>query len=368
MSWSAGFGRGVISPPVPVFLAGFGARTLPAEAIHDDLEARALYLSDGSTAACLIVCDLLGMSPEFSDPIRDAVGAALDLPRAAVLISCVHTHAGPNAMRGAEAIGWATPDGYAEILTDGCLAAARGARAAAEAAELSVVRAPLPEGLSVNRRGLPYEPSFAALDVRRPGGGRIGVVANLAIHPVALTADWLEVSSDWVAPFREAVESQQGGMAIMLSGALGDVNPARAEPSYEVACDLGVALADTVGTALGTAAPAGDGLRTASRVIHVTPGATPLRQLLGLGENVAVELVEWAIGAVSLVAVPGEAFHALERRIVAAREGEVLLAGLAPSWHGYLPEPYGVGYEEQVSLGADAVAAIADALVEGVPA
>ena len=38
------------------------------------------------------------------------------------------------------------------------------------------------------------------------------------------------------------------------------------------------------------------------------------------------------------------------------RRGDaVLLAGLGPDWHGYLPLPYGEGYEEGLSLGPDAV-------------
>ena len=63
------------------------------------------------------------------------------------------------------------------------------------------------------------------------------------------------------------------------------------------------------------------------------------------------ELVEWTIGPVRLVSIPGEAFHALGRAIE-TRVGEgthVLLAGLAPVWHGYLPSPFGDGYEEATS-------------------
>jgi hypothetical protein len=40
----------------------------------------------------------------------------------------------------------------------------------------------------------------------------------------------------------------------------------------------------------------------------------------------------------------------------------VLLAGLAPEWHGYLPSPFTDGYEESMSYGRDAVAAITHAL------
>ena len=40
----------------------------------------------------------------------------------------------------------------------------------------------------------------------------------------------------------------------------------------------------------------------------------------------------------------------------------MLLAGLAPDWHGYFPVPYADGYEEGLSFGPDAVAQVVDAL------
>ena len=70
------------------------------------------------------------------------------------------------------------------------------------------------------------------------------------------------------------------------------------------------------------------------------------------GRRVPIELVEWSIGPVRLVSVPGEAFHELGRSIEARNgEGHVLLAGLAPEWHGYLPSPFTDGYEESMSYG-----------------
>ena len=76
----------------------------------------------------------------------------------------------------------------------------------------------------------------------------------------------------------------------------------------------------------------------------------------------SIELVEWAIGPVRLVSVPGEAFHELGRAIE-RRGPHVLVAGLAPEWHGYLPMPFREGYEESMSYGSRAVAAIASALM-----
>ena len=225
----------------------------------------------------------------------------------------------------------------------------------------------------MNRRELPYDPRFSVLDVRGAGGGRIGTVANVSIHPVVLGSPWLEVSADWAGPFRTALEAGGGGTAILLSGPLGDVNPVEhhtdvpthlAEAIRE-ATTLGAAVAHAVLEACEAAEPVTGPLAVASRSLTVSPGATTLAGLLGV-DQVAVELVEWAIGGVRLVSVPGEPFHALGRRIEDARPGVTLIAGLAPVWSGYLPEPYGEGYEETVSLGPDAVREISEAVVGGV--
>jgi hypothetical protein len=353
-------------------LAGFGARTEPATRVHDDLEVRALWLDDGSNRACLVVTDLLGMTEGFSGAVRAAIAAELGLDLAAVLTASTHTHNGPNAMEGGDALGWTTPEGYGELLVERCVPAARAARDAAEPVTLHAVRAPLPDGLSVNRRGNPYEPWFAALDLRGADGSRAGTLVNLSIHPVLFGAPWLEVGTDWVGPFREALQAAAGGTCVMLSGGLGDVNPAERHEDIPThlreavaeAHALGAALAAAVAQALADARPVEGGLATGAHTVTVRPAGTLLTELLGSAER-TVELVEWAIGDAHLVAVPGEPFHALARRIDEARGGVTLIAGLAPSWAGYLPEPFGEGYEETVSLGRDAVAAIADAVVSG---
>ena len=177
-----GFGAAVITPPTPVQLAGF-IEDQPATEVHDDLEVRAMYVRGELGAVCLLVCDLLGMSPSFARPVRESVAAALGLEVGAVLTSCVHTHAGPSTIAGSEALGWVTPEGYRELLVEQCTAAARAAAAAAVPASLRAGRFPLPAGLSINRRGLPYEPTFAVLDAIAPDGSRVGTLANVCDPP-----------------------------------------------------------------------------------------------------------------------------------------------------------------------------------------
>jgi hypothetical protein len=232
----------------------------------------------------------------------------------------------------------------------------------------------LPDGLSINRRGLPYDPTFAVLDVIGLDGARLGTIANIAIHPVALGPECLAVSSDWVGPFRSQLEQRANGTAVLLSGALGDVNPHHVhrqrndchEDGFEEATKLGIDVAEVVDGVLGTAEPvdAGSVGVTRHRTVEVTLGSTSLTRGRE-GRTVPLELVEWSIGPVRLVSVPGEAFHALGRAIedrVAAEGAQALVAGLTPEWHGYLPSPFTDGYEESTSYGRDAVASIVQSL------
>lgn len=374
MPLDAGFGTAVINPPTPVRLAGF-AEVQDATEVHDDLTARALYLRSEIGTVCLVVCDLMGMSPEFANPARAAVAAALELELSAVLLASTHTHAAPSTMAGTERLGWITPEGYGDTLAGGCAAAAVAARDGARPAVLRHGRWSLPGGLSINRRGYPYDPWFSVLDVHEDVGGtagpRIGTLANLAIHPVALGPECLAVSADWVHPFREALTARTGGASMLLSGALGDVNPRHVHrqhndctrDGFAEAAELGAEIAEAVDAVLGTAeALPGAGVQViADRHVEVPIGGTDLARSRR-SDTMRVELVEWGIGPVRLVSIPGEAFQAFGREVEDARDGKVLLAGLAPLWQGYFPVPFANGYEEGVSYGPVAVDAVLDAL------
>jgi hypothetical protein len=368
----AGFGTAVINPPTPVRLAGF-AEVQDATEIHDDLTARALYLRSEIGTVCLVVCDLMGMSPEFANPARAAVASALGLEPAAVLVASTHTHAAPSTMAGTERLGWITPEGYGDTVAGGCAAAAVAARDGARPAVLRHGRWSLPGGLSINRRGYPYDPWFSVLDVHDAGAGgrRIGTLANLAIHPVALGPECLAVSADWVHPFREALTARTGGASMLLSGALGDVNPRHvhrqhndcARAGFAEAAELGHEIAEAVDAVLASAEdlPGAGAQVLADRHLEVPIGGTDLARSRR-SDTMRVELVEWGIGPVRLVSIPGEAFQAFGREVEDARGGKVLLAGLAPLWQGYFPVPFADGYEEGVSYGQVAVEAVLEAL------
>ncbi len=67
-----------------------------AREIRDELEANALFLSDGTTRVVLVSCDLVGLEPDVVARAREAAAAAAGLDPREIIICCTHTHSGPS--------------------------------------------------------------------------------------------------------------------------------------------------------------------------------------------------------------------------------------------------------------------------------
>ncbi len=367
----AGFGRWVLTPALPVVLAGFGGKKQPVTEVHDDLEVHALLVREGGTTVCLLVLDLLMLGPDFADPVRAAVAEALGIPVTHVLTSCVHTHAGPAANAALKRAGWPVPPGFLDLVVAACTAAAREAQAALTPARLSYAREALPDGLGRNRRDLPYHPSFAALALHSPDGTLLGTLGNVGIHPVALGPTCRAISSDWVGTYRRRLQESTGAPAVLLMGAMGDVDP-HGFSHDDLTAGGGWDLAERVGSDVAQAV---DDLLTRVEELPEQVQVLPVRTLrprasltlmtvLGgqVGRRLPVELHEWSLGGIRLVSVPGEPFDALGRGIVSARDERALVASISPIWQGYLPAPFRSGYEERMSGGRRFVAALTQTL------
>ena len=88
----------IITPAVGSWQQGAGV-TRKGERIRDELEANALFLTDGQTPLLLISCDLVGLDLATVSPIRDAISTAAGIPPRQVIITCTHTHSGPALIR-----------------------------------------------------------------------------------------------------------------------------------------------------------------------------------------------------------------------------------------------------------------------------
>ncbi|MGA2017315.1 MAG: hypothetical protein ABSH26_10170 [Opitutaceae bacterium] len=243
-------------------------RVLPAEGFLAPLEVRCLVVETDSGLACWVVYDLTCMFLEQATAIRTAVAAALGCGREAVVVHCTHTHSVPDFFL-------AFP---VEVLAEGAVAAASGARAHMRPFRLVEATADVGNRFSILRRKfLPGIGAFTVwygyrLENGRPDGaplireqaervfGRrhaqipelagpiwfddpvdplvqglvfvgsddkpIGSLIRFSAHPHTTShVQRLRYHPDFPGFARNAVERELGGVCIYLTGPCGDIVP-----------------------------------------------------------------------------------------------------------------------------------------------
>jgi len=83
-----------ITPPIGVGMAGY-YHPRAAEAVHDDLHAKALVLEAGDARAAIVTLDLISTPRWLVDAARREIERDPGIPPDAVMISATHAHTGP---------------------------------------------------------------------------------------------------------------------------------------------------------------------------------------------------------------------------------------------------------------------------------
>lgn len=94
--WKAGVATVRITPEHLLWMAGYAARTKPAEGTAQDLYAKALALEDAAGRRLVIVTlDLIGVPRPLRDALARAAQEKYRLPPEGLLLNASHTHSGP---------------------------------------------------------------------------------------------------------------------------------------------------------------------------------------------------------------------------------------------------------------------------------
>ena len=362
---SAGVGVADITPTSAVRLAGFLARepAVPPLVVADPLQVRVLALRDGATTGLLAVLDLVGMSAAFATPVRTAIAAVTGVPVDRVLTSCTHTHSGPDTLLGMD-----LHDGYLELLCAAAAAAAQQALAELVPVSVGFAEVDVPLDLAVNRRGFPHNPRLQVVDLQS-GGARVASLVGVGIHPVTHGPDVHVVTADWVGHCRTSVEEALGGTAIVVPGALGDVNPPggdgydRSGGGPALAASVGRAVAELAVVASARATEGSGPLDLEHQVVELPVAEAELPRLVSGGAPaVTAELFAWQVGGLTMQSLPGEPLSGFAAAVPHLRP--TLPVGLAPTWLGYLPHPelMGGGYEDELGIGAPGLRRLLDVL------
>lgn len=93
----AGSATCLITPPLGLTIQA-ATHQNKARFVRDELEANALYLTDGTGRVVLVSCDVVCMEPDTVQAILAEAAARSGLAADDIILTCTHTHGGPVMM------------------------------------------------------------------------------------------------------------------------------------------------------------------------------------------------------------------------------------------------------------------------------
>lgn len=372
---SLGTATADITPGWPLPLAGFAARTDPAQGVSHPLQVKVSVLeshadSEAATRAVVVVADLLWWGQQDVEMLRAEIAAIAGTTSGEVLLSATHTHSGPQtAVRASQEIGTVDPR-FTTLLRDQVLLATRQATSRIE--PVTLLRYDGTCDIGFNRRHDrnphgPTDPALIVLRFERPDQSTAALWVHYTCHPV-ITQEPL-VSSEYCGVAMTLLEDHHGAPASFLQGCCGDINPVSPGETTSLrgtnpeVVNTGQRLANTVNhlLATGTATSLAAGtIRSRSLTIDLpfatSPSPETLRQKVdtpGLQGELAQALLahpEWNSPTIpltfqrldladgcSLLAMNGEIVADYGLRIRTLSQGDVLPLGYANGMTGYVP-------------------------------
>ena len=215
-----GVGETVITPSEPTRMRGF-ARAQVSTGVHDDLHARSLVVEDanGDTVVMMTVA-LVGLSEDYLTAIRAGISARTGIKPENILVSCTHTHSGPNVgatpntFNKEEVEASIASPAYRTFLVEQCVASAVRAWDSRVPGRIGIASTKVLE-LGRNRRRLLYgglhpDPEVAVIKVEDAKGKLLGVAFNYGCHPSGI--DWHNTlfTEDWPYYAMQAIKKQVG--------------------------------------------------------------------------------------------------------------------------------------------------------------
>ena len=326
----------VISPEIGAYMAGYGLDDKSVAKL-DDLCMTGLCADDGERKVLLVSFDLLGLDEWYIRELRQTCAKILGIDECAVLLTCTHTHTGPETRtlaKNPEQLNTTYLDRLKVWLAD-------EVKHLGNYRECSVYFYSSKCDENRNRRYIsacnhssyiPFRREFAPLAgeyadkelgelcfIDKETGLPAYVIGNYAAHPLAGHAPGLggrRISADYPGVFRRYITSETGAESMFISGAAGDLVPSGDE--------LGADAIERVGKNLAKAAIGGliDATRNPARfhMENAKVGAKSKFVSVPLRKNklaampayyagktaVELEMQVVSIGDVCFVGVPGE--------------------------------------------------------------
>lgn len=344
----AGAGRAEVKLPADVALAGYQLFGRSPRQPGTPVYARSLLVEVDGQRVALVLLEQMTVPPSLVQQVERQARAA---GAACTMVAATHSHSGPGgydrSLLPQLALGRFDEETEAAIL-DAVSASLAAARADLGPARLEVAEATV-KGLNGNRdrKGAPVDKRLGRLRLLREGGTPVATLVRWAAHPT-LTPRGIGPSGDWPGFAMSGLE-EEGGVAFVLAGAVGDTNvPKRATPAKgaEKPVRYGETIADRAKGLVGSTIDGPIALSCATAEVTLPPadlaGMVPA-PLGPLVSNVvspaapeAAQVLALRLGPELLVGIPAEPTTAVAAAIEASSP-DVRVIGAAQGYVSYTP-------------------------------
>lgn len=212
--------RNITPDPLLPVSGGIGTPN-PAHEKRGDLFVRAMVLVKGDARIAIVGIDNLGWPSVLGDRARALIP---NIPAENILIGATHTHSAPDAYGFPDEKGQHHADlEYLDFCIKQIAEAVNEAYAQLQPADLKVAVGEAKGKIAFNYYAEDlYDPRCGVIQALAKGTGQtIATLVNYAIHPEVLGSARGILSPDLCGPLYERIESQAGGIAIFMNGALG---------------------------------------------------------------------------------------------------------------------------------------------------
>lgn len=236
-AFQGGMARVNITPPPGAFASGYRLRSKPAWFIQDELWAVALAVESEGRRLVLITADLLQLPKEVVQTVRNEIARHTGIPPDGIMISCTHTHSGPQTQERAlsvlgDAGDWKkqTHDEYMKVLQEKFVGAAVMACRRLEPVAIGTGKGEL-RGCTINCRNPRdvVDPDVSVVRIDPESRTWSGVLVNFTCHPTSMGPRVEEpvISPDYPGHMARYLESLGGGETYVMfsNGATGNIGP-----------------------------------------------------------------------------------------------------------------------------------------------
>ena len=231
-TFTDGNGNGVFDG---YWIAGF-SQGRPAQSVHDDLEAVATVIDDGTQRIAFVAIDAIGFMHGEVEDVRKQLPASLGVTL--LNVHATHNHEAPDLQGlwgkdfGNTGIDPAHMAATKKAIVD-AVAEAVGKLASAEMRALTVPQGALAGYVTDTRSPEVYDPDVHVLEFRdATSKAAIGRIVNWSNHPEALWGSNLAITADYPGYVRRGLDESitygtdkkmdgLGGVTVFLTGAIG---------------------------------------------------------------------------------------------------------------------------------------------------